>query len=151
MVDFMSDALFWFFIGLIIFIMELIAPGLILFFFGIGAWITALLAAVYPIGLTAQLFVFLATSVVTLIVLRKRFEILFKGFSKGKENPALDLDDLTGKKATVVKRIDPPKEGTVEIHGTHWNADSIETIEVGETVIIEKKKNLTLTVRRFSR
>lgn len=150
MVDFMSDTLFWFFVGMIIFIMELIAPGLILFFFGIGAWITALITAVYPIGLTAQLFVFLVTSIVTLIVLRKRFEVLFKGFSKGKENPALDLDDMTGKKATVTKKIDPPKGGTVEIHGTHWNAESSEIIEEGTTVIIERKKDLTLTVRRIN-
>ena len=148
MVDFLSDPLFWFFIGLIIFILELAAPGLILFFFGVGAWITALITAIYPIGISSQLFVFLLTSVVTLVVLRKRFEILFKGFSKRKDDPKIDMDELTGKKATVVKRISPPKEGKVEIFGTHWIAESDYEIEEGETVIIEAKKNLTLFVRK---
>ncbi len=148
MVDFLSDPLFWFFIGLIIFILELAAPGLILFFFGIGAWLTAFISAVYPIGISSQLFIFLITSVVTLLVLRKRFEILFRGFSKRKDNPSLDMDDLTGKKATVVKGIFPPREGKVEIFGTDWIAESDTRIDEGETVVIERKKNLTLYVRK---
>jgi len=148
MVHFMSDGLFWFFLGLIILLLEIAAPGLILFFFGIGAWVTALVTAIYPLSVSGQLFVFLITSVVTLVVLRRRFEILFKGFSQRKDNPSVDMDDLTGKKATVVKKIVPPKEGKVEIFGTHWIAESEYEIDEGETVVIEKKKNLTLYVKK---
>ena len=54
----MFNAAFWWTIaGLALMISEFAVPGLILFFFGIGALLTALLAWVTPIGIEGQIAV----------------------------------------------------------------------------------------------
>lgn len=40
----MEKEVIWFVIGLSLFLLEFIFPGLVLIFFGVGAWITAIIA-----------------------------------------------------------------------------------------------------------
>ena len=43
----MSIYLIWFLIGMAFFIFELLSPAFILFFFGLGAWVTDLATAAF--------------------------------------------------------------------------------------------------------
>lgn len=50
--EFLSNpAVIWFFIGLFLLLLEMAVPGLIVMFFGVGAWITALITAIFHPGI----------------------------------------------------------------------------------------------------
>ncbi|MFZ0280832.1 MAG: NfeD family protein, partial [Bacteroidales bacterium] len=55
----------WFIIGLVLFLLELVLPGFVIFFFGVGAWITALLCLIANPGINLQVVVFAVTSVLS--------------------------------------------------------------------------------------
>ncbi|MBI5727506.1 MAG: NfeD family protein, partial [Ignavibacteriales bacterium] len=126
-----SPVVVWFFIGLILLLVELSNPGFILFFFGLGAWIVAVVYIIFPVNLITQLIIFLGTSLLSLFLLRNKFKELFSGFLKGKDDPLKNLDDSTGKIVKVTHRIAPPERGKVELFGTSWLAESDTVIEAG--------------------
>lgn len=68
-----QSELYWFLLGLALLLSELILPGFVIMFFGIGAWITALCIL---LGITenfnVQLLIFLGSSLLTLVLFRKR-------------------------------------------------------------------------------
>ena len=143
--DFLSDpAVIWFLVGLGLLILELIIPGLLVLFFGIGAWITALATAIFDINLNFQIAIFLVTSLLGLVLLRKFLKKRF--FDKTSELIEDQLEEFIGHKAQVTKDF---KDGTgqVEFKGTRWKAESGETLKEGQYVIIEKKDSLTLHVK----
>ena len=137
----------WFLIGLFCLILELMEPGLIFSFFGIGAWIVALMCYFTDISINTQLFLFIISSALSLLLLRRWFKKILSGHIKARQNPEKDLDDFIGEKAEVKEKITPKENGKVEFHGTLWEAESNETIEVGTTVQIFGKNNLTLKVK----
>lgn len=143
-----SPEIIWFVIGLILFLAELAAPGLILFFFGVGAWIAALFCLIWDIGLTSQLILFIVSSSILLALLRKNMQRLFSGRKDTGKNRGENYDDFIGEQAVVVEVINPPMKGKVELHGTNWNAESETEIPAGAPVRIIGKKNLTLIVKQ---
>ncbi len=145
----MDPALVWFILGLFFLLAELVAPGLVIMFFGIGAWIVALACLLKPISLNAQLIIFIISSAVVLISLRNTFKSLFSGHASAVQNPRKDMDDsFIGKRAVVKEAITPNKSGKVELNGTLWSADAAEEIAVGENVHIVSKDNLTFKVKK---
>jgi membrane protein implicated in regulation of membrane protease activity len=79
--DILSDpAVVWFLIGLGLLLLELILPGLVIIFFGAGAWITALVCVVTDINLNWQILIFLVASLLGLVLVRKYLKRKF--FSK---------------------------------------------------------------------
>jgi membrane protein implicated in regulation of membrane protease activity len=146
-VNWLSPALIWFVIGLILILMEFGIPGLITIFFGIGAWIVALLCLIFNISLNLQLFIFLIASILPLIFLRKWFKSLIEGRSVASPVNIEELEEFLGKKAQVTEEITPDKKGKVEFRGSSWKAEAYETIPVGATVEIIDKSNITLIVK----
>jgi inner membrane protein len=76
--------LFWFLIGLVMFLLELVIPGFFIFFFGLGAWVTALVCLIGEPGTNLQIIIFALTSVLSLVALRR---IIQKKFFYSKGNP----------------------------------------------------------------
>ena len=148
--QFFSPEIIWFMLGLAMLLLELVLPGLIIAFFGIGAWIVALLVLLIPtLSLNLQLFLFLVASVVLLLALRRQAAKIFKGFEKQKNVAAADVEEFVGHRATVVQAIGKKKSGKVEFHGTNWEAEADEEIEVGEMVEIIGKESILLKVKRI--
>jgi len=145
--NWLSPALIWFIIGLIFILIEFGIPGLITVFFGIGAWLVALLCLIFNIPLNLQLFIFLIGSIIPLIFLRKWFKTLIEGRSVASPVNIEELEEFLGKKALVVEEITPDKKGKVEFRGSTWNAEAYETIPKGITVEIIDKSNITLVVK----
>jgi len=77
--DFLRPEIIWFLIGLILLIMEFVLPGLIIAFFGVGAWIVALVCLITDIGINTQLIIFILSSVLSLMCLRKWLKGVFLG------------------------------------------------------------------------
>lgn len=145
------STLAWFLIGIGFMLLEFVVPGFVIFFFGAGAWVAAIVTAFGVNNINIQLIVFLVSSVFLLILLRTSVKRYFEGKVSKKDIGEESIESVKGEKAVVVNDIFPNKiGGKVEFHGTHWNAESEEEIKKGEVVEIVDRKNLVLKVRKIS-
>jgi membrane protein implicated in regulation of membrane protease activity len=141
---FSRPEMIWFIIGLILFVLELVVPGFVIFFFGVGAWITALVCLITNPNINLQIIIFAVTSVLSILALRKLIQKKFF-YSKEGRSEAVE-DEFTGKEAVAVKDFGADKKGKVEFKGTSWQAESESEIKAGQTVIIIEKENFKLFV-----
>lgn len=147
MESWLSPALVWFIIGFIFIVLEFVFPSLIKVFFGLGAWVVALLTLFMPMSVNVQLFVFLLSSLVLLVLLRRWFKQFFSWQSESSEQNFASLEEYLGKRAVVTQPISPERRGRVEFRGTEWNAEAFEELAAGAAVEIIDKKNITLVVK----
>lgn len=144
--------LLWFLLGLVLILSELVLPGFVIIFFGIGAWITALgmLIGVAD-AFNAQLILFLLSSILSLILFRKHGKKYFQGRVSHTLDDVAALDDVRGERALVIEDIVPSTlSGRVEFHGTHWKAIADQEIKKGAPVEILERHDLTLKVKPLS-
>ena len=136
--------IFWFILGLGLFLLELVIPGLIIFFFGLGAWVTALVCLVGNPGINLQIIIFAASSTLLLLALRR---IIQKKFLNSKNSRSDDVEDeFTGKEAFATIDFGGMKQGKVEFKGTTWTAESESQIKEGQRVVIIEKDSFKLIV-----
>ena len=143
--EILSDpAVIWFLIGLGLLLLELVLPGLVILFFGTGAWVTALVCAITDITLNWQIFIFLVASLLGLVLLRKYLKKRF--FGRTDKEIQDQLEEFIGLKSKAVEEF---KEGAgkVEFKGTRWSARCDEPVSKGDWVMIESKDSLTLNVK----
>ena len=143
-----SPVLAWFLVGIAFFIVELVVPGFVIFFFGIGAWCTALVAYLTDVSLSTQLLIFLAASLATLILLRTYLQKLFIGrFQLDEAPPQAQPVATTG---VVTEDIFPPAPGKVKYGGSYWTARADEPISRGTVVKVVQQENLEVRVHPLS-
>jgi len=146
--DILSDpAVIWFLVGLGLLLLELVLPGLVILFFGVGAWVTALVCAITDINLNWQILIFLVASLLGLVLLRKYLKNRF--FGRTDKEIDDQLEEFIGREALA---IDDFKDGAgkVEFKGTRWTARCSESVSKGDWVIIRSKDSLTLNVEKPS-
>lgn len=141
---FMQAAVIWFIIGFILFVLEFVVPGLILFFFAVGAWIVALLTLFIDLSINAQLIIFVISSILSILLLRKWVKKILYG---NKLSTELLEDEFLGKIARAETTIAPGKNGKVDFKGTSWQAASEDFIEPEENVIITGNESILLIVK----
>jgi membrane protein implicated in regulation of membrane protease activity len=145
-----NPTLLWFLLGLALIFLELVVPGVILVFFGIGAWVAAVTTY---LGLTAsfqsQLLVFAVTSILLLVILRKWIKGKFYGHVGDVQDQTKNLDEFSGQSVVVLEDVIPNKmEGAVEFKGARWRAVSDEHIKKGAMAIITGVDGIILNVRK---
>lgn len=145
--DFLRPEFIWALVGLVLFLIEFVMPGLIVFFFAVGAWIVALACVFWDISINAQLIIFIVTSVVLLFVLRRFLKGVFMGHVYSKQPEGEDLREYIGQKVTVTETITPPRTGKVELNGVEWKAAANKEIQAGQMVEVTGRDNLTVTVK----
>jgi len=145
--EFLKPELIWFLIGIALLIMEFVMPGLIIAFFGFGACVVAIVCLLTDISLNAQLIIFIGSSVLSLLCLRKWLRGIFLGHTSSRQDLKEDIAEFVGQKVVVKEKIVPNIGGKVELHGTNWQAEADEEIEAGAVVEIIGKENLTLKVK----
>lgn len=141
---FSRPELVWFILGLALLLLELVLPGFVIFFFGIGAWVTALICLITNPGINLQVIIFAITSILTLLAFRKMIQNKFI-YARNDRSDAVE-DEFTGKEAIALTDIGAGKSGKVEFKGTNWNAESDSEIHVGQKVIILEKDSFKLIV-----
>jgi len=144
---FLSPPFLWALFGLLLLGAEFLVPGFVIFFFGLGAFLTSLATLIIPplrSALGFQALLWAGLSLLTFGFLRKRFARIFHGaFGNQVEDEAL------GSTATVVEKITPDTPGRIKYKGTTWRAISYtETLDEGERVKIIERDNLTFTVTK---
>jgi inner membrane protein len=145
--DFVRPDVIWFLVGLFLLVMEMVLPGLIIGFFGIGAWIVAVTCLIDQISINTQLIIFIVASVLSLLLLRRWLKGIFLGHEQSRQDLNHNLDDFVGQRAVVKEKIVPKLGGKVEFHGSHWEAQADGEIAQGAVVEIIGKDNITLKVK----
>jgi inner membrane protein len=147
-----DPALYWLIIGVMLFFLEFAAPVFVLFFFALGALVTALFTWLFQIDLAWQLALFIVASLIPLLSLRNIIQKRLVGSSSATEESEEKDEDVLravpGEKGVVSVTIAPPAEGRVKYSGTSWRAIAEEEIEEGEIVTIVCQKNLVLQVEK---
>jgi len=140
-----NPVVIWAGIGFIFFILELIVPGLVLMFFGAGAWIVALYTLLFDATLEQEIIIFLVSSLLLLFALRKQLQ---KKFFKAKDG-VVDVydDDFIGHSATALTSFGKNEFGKVQFKGAPWKAISDFDITEGQVVEIVKADSITLIVK----
>jgi inner membrane protein len=141
---FSRPELIWFILGLGLFLLELFMPGFIIFFFGMGAWITALVCLIGNPGINVQIIIFAVSSGLLLVALRR---IIQKKFLNSKSSRSDSVEDeFTGKEGLAKVDFGGIKHGKIEFKGTTWTAESSSEIKEGQRVIIIEKDSFKLIV-----
>lgn len=138
----------WLSLGVVLLIVEVVTGGFWIGFFGVGGLVTALALWTEAItGLNAQLAVFLVSSILPLVVLRKPLMTWLN-----RDAQASRFNDAVGQTAVVVQDIVPPGVGRVEYQGSTWEADSAagERLTANTRVQIVRQDGTRLSVRAIS-
>lgn len=141
----MDDKLLWVWIALaVVFgVVEAATAQIVTIWFAIGA-IGALIANAAGAGVTVQLSVFVAVSILTLIIARP----YLKKFTKT-EMQRTNADMYIGETAVVLEEIDNTQgTGQIKVKGSVWTARSRNNsvIPAGENVYVEKIEGVKLIV-----
>lgn len=144
--DFTSGGwLLWIITALILGALELMLSGYVMLWFGIGAFVAALLATL-GLPFNAQLVAFNLVSVALLLGSRTLFR---RFFMRGAASVRHGVEAMLGADAVVIESIPRDGFGTVRINGELWIARSLDgAISEGERVRIENLEGLKLAVRR---
>jgi len=132
---------YWFIAGLVLLIMELVIPGLFIIFFGIGALVTGLCSILFDLSWEIETVIFVVTSILSLILLRKPLKNMI-----AKSDKSAEVEDIIGEEAEVIETITPKVPGKIYFHGTQWKAESSVEIPVGSQVRIIQKRSIVLIV-----
>jgi len=146
----LDPALYWLIIGVMLFILELVLPGFVLFFFAAGAMLTALVAWLAPTtSIAVQLGLFIVASLGTLLSLRGVIQKRF--FASVPRTEGEDVDRqmvVPGDRGVVCNTIIPPAEGRIKYSGSSWRATADERIEEGEIIAVVRQKGLVIHVEK---
>ena len=139
------EAYFWFAIAGTLMIIEIATLGLTTIWFAAGA-LVAFLAAYIGFGVPVQVIIFLAVSIILLILTRP---IAIKYFNQ--ERQKTNAESLIGQKAIVIEEVNPLQAtGKVEVNGMEWSAKTEESdrIEVSTVVSIKGIQGVKLIVEK---
>ena len=145
----LSCAWLWIYAGAALMLLELIAPGFILCFFGLSAATVGVLKFVFgsAFTLTWQLAAFSVFSVLYIVILRRYLKRVFVG---GKVETKTDFDnESVGRVGKLTAAIQPPLTGRVMLGDSEWTAESERPIEVGANVRVVAQQNLTMKVEEI--
>lgn len=141
-----SCAWMWVYVGCFLMLLELAAPGFVVFFFGLAAATVGVLRAICgdAFDISWQLAVFSIASILYIAVLRRLLKKIFVG---GQVETKTDFDnDSVGRVGKVTEVIEPPRTGRVQLGDAEWTAISDTPIGVGADVKVISQNNLTMKV-----
>ena len=136
----------WVLLGLLLMLGEVLTPGgFFILFFGVGAVMVGFLAA-FGLGpsLHVQILLFLALSVLSLVIFRKP---MIRRFHR--PTPDAPVDSLVGETAIALEDIAVNKVGRAELRGTTWSARNAGGADIARSqrCRVERVEGLLLLIR----
>lgn len=149
----MSLPVIWFLVGVACLVLEVLTPGFVLMFFGVGAFAASAVTAAYD-SVTVGLATFSVVSLGTVFFLRSRVMRAVQGWTK---KPGSYVEQGTpasqqGRSGHVTQAIEPGVIGEVSLGGSFWRAEADESLAVGTPVEVtgaHPDDELLLRVRRI--
>lgn len=140
----------WLGAGLLLMLLELVVPGFVIIFFGLGALLVGLLLWAFPaMPETTQVVLLPILSLASLLLFRR---YLVKSVSNkyGEKGTNFDDNGCVGHVVKVVEAIEPGTPGKVELNGVNWSASCDASVAAGRNVRIISRAGLTLVVEPVS-
>jgi membrane protein implicated in regulation of membrane protease activity len=138
----------WLLFGFVLLLLELATPGgFYIFFFGAGAILVGLLAALGLAGPPwVQWLLFGLISTSALLLFRKPLQNRIGNL------PVRNVDTMIGETAIAITEIPSQGTGKAELRGSAWSARNIgeEAILAGRRCRVERIDGLTLYLRGFA-
>ncbi len=117
----------WLVLGLLLMLGELATPGgFYILFFGVGAFITGLLAFAGITNSAVQMLLFTVLSVASLLLFRSR---VLSWMQVDPQAPAVDA--VVGEVGIVMEALSPGGFGKVELRGASWSARNRSEVALG--------------------
>lgn len=142
----------WTIIGVMLIIAEIFTSGFVLFWFGVGALLAALLGLL-GFGLPLQFLAFIAASAL-LTALSRTIFVNYFGRLEGGGELKMGAASLPGQVGTVVSESRGAlHEGAVKVYGSVWTAFPAEgepPLKEGERVVVERLQGASIYVRRVN-
>ncbi|WP_304639813.1 NfeD family protein [Pseudomonas sp.] len=146
MTDMLNGYGFWLVLGFLLLISEVVAPGVVAVFFGVGALVVGVLTYFGVIeSLPAQLLWFALISLAALFGLRKHFKRYLRGDVSNKADPGPDRGDLVGARVLVLTDFNQGG-GRIQLNGAKWDAESDDPLKAGDSAWVVSNKGILLTV-----
>ncbi len=146
MTDMLNGYGFWLVLGFVLLISEVVAPGVVAVFFGIGALVVGVLTFFGVIEtLPVQLLWFALVSLAALFGLRKHFRRYLRGDVSNKAETGPDRGDLIGARVLVLTDF-VQGSGTIQLNGAKWDAESEEPLKAGESAWVVSNRGILLSV-----
>lgn len=101
-------------------------------------------------GLIGSYFGSFTIALITIAILCMVYIVFGRQVLKEKlhiDTKATNIDDVIGKKGTVIKKITPSKPGQIKVGGEIWRASSDKTIEEGQSATVASFSGVTLEVK----
>lgn len=133
----------WVLFGIGLLVVELVTPGgLFALFFGIGALLTAVIAAIGA-GDTVQWLAFTVLSLVLLATLRRTLQ------ERLRSRASAPVDAIVGQEVTLLADLPQGGEGQAELRGVPWSARAASgaPLRKGQRCRVERVEGVTLWVR----
>ena len=148
--DFLAAKWLWLYAGAFLMLAELMAPGFVVFFFGLAAATVGLAMFVLPEAFhltpTWQVALFSFFSILYLVTLRRYVKSVFLGDTDASKA----TDEYVGRLAKVTETVRPEAPGRVMLGDAEWTAVASERLDPGTEVKVVGRKNLTLEVKRVA-
>lgn len=148
-----SPWLVWFLAGITVMLAELVVPGFVIIFFGLGCWGASVVAVFSPSSYSAQVAVFVIVSVASLMTLRRVAMRVFVGRSEDPQTEDLGNVPL-GARITLDHDLEAGQVGRVHFRGTMWDAVSEDRIPAGsdaEITGVDKTNRSCLRIKSVAR
>lgn len=141
------DVWSWLSLGVILMLLELIVPGVFLFWVGLGSALTALVALLTDWTISDQLICFSFLSIISLFFGLFVYKKIFASDSQKQTADINDINlDFVGKTYTVSDAI-TEGQGKVKVGDTVWIAECQTDVAKGQKVVVEKVNGTVLLVR----
>ena len=141
------DVWSWRSLGVILMLLELIVPGVFLFWVGLGSALTALVALLTDWTISDQLICFSFLSIISLFFGLFVYKKIFASDSQKQTADINDINlDFIGKTYTVSDAI-TEGQGKVKVGDTVWIAECQTDVAKGQKVVVEKVNGTVLLVR----
>ncbi|MDO5318332.1 MAG: NfeD family protein [bacterium] len=136
----------WLFVGVVLMLMEILAPGFVIFFFGLAAATLGVVLFIVDLSATLQIVSFTALCILYLLTLRRIAKSVFMG--KTSESNTIG-SEYVGRIGKVVEAIRPEVPGRILLGDAEWAATAGERLEPETEVRVVGQANLTLTVEKI--
>lgn len=138
----------WLIIAILFFILEMMGPGFLLFWVGVGALLT-MIVSIFVDNVAIQIGVFTISSTLLLFCTRP----FVRKFSKN-DTTVTNANSTIGKEGIVTKEINPVKGiGQIKVGGEAWSASTSDNtmIAEGEHVKVLKIDGVKAIVEKLNK
>lgn len=132
----------WFFLFLLLLILEIATVNLVSIWFAIGA-LFSFATSFFTNSILVQVIVFILASGCSLMITKPIVKKMRK-----REIHFTNADRIIGKKGLVLRRIEKYHPGEVSTLGSIWTAVSDIEIEEGEEVVVERIDGVKIWVKK---